>query len=476
MRRTKIVATLGPASSSIKMLENLILTGVDVFRLNFSHGEREQHRQVINAIKTAGATVNRHPAILLDLCGPKIRVDDMLDGGQTLTAGQKIKIVMDKIVGTSEKISCSYSALARDVKTDSRILLDDGNLEFRVLSTDGVNEILCEIVSGGLLKSKKGINLPGVHVSSPSVTDKDYKDIQVGIEEGVDFIALSFVRHPNDILQVKEHLRKNKLDARVIAKIEKPEALECIDEILDVSDGIMVARGDLGVEMDNTSVPTIQKELIEKANEADRYVITATQMLESMIQNSVPTRAEVSDVANAIFDGTDAVMLSGETSVGAYPLEAVDTMVRIAKNTEKYIIHKKFGWTWGRLNPVDSMQDAIGHAAFQLCNDLNPAAVVAFTPTGGTAVYLSKSRTLTPIICFTNNERAVRRMRLYWNIESVYTPDVKSVDDVRHAATSYLRNRPIFNEYKTYLLVCGSQFGETGANNTIEVVSLPPVY
>jgi pyruvate kinase len=336
MRRTKIVATIGPASSSPETLERLVRAGADVLRLNFSHGSHEQHQEVIRASREIAARLDRPIALLQDLSGPKIRTGRVKDNAITLRAGARLTITTDAAVeGTPERITTTYSALPRDVKPGDQILLDDGNLELRVLSAAG-ESVLCEVVDGGPLRSNKGMNLPGVTLSTPALTDKDRIDLAFGVRNGVDYVALSFVRRAADVEQARELMRSLGGELPIVAKIEKPQALEELSAILRAADGVMVARGDLGVEIGTEDVPIVQKRIIAAANRAGKAVITATQMLESMIENPRPTRAEASDVANAILDGTDAVMLSGESAIGKYPIEAVQTMARIADYTEQH--------------------------------------------------------------------------------------------------------------------------------------------
>jgi pyruvate kinase len=341
MRRTKIVATVGPASRDRKVLERLAQAGVDVVRLNFSHGEHHEHLAVLQAVREISAALGRPIAVLQDLSGPKIRTG-RLKGGQPieLKTGARVTITTDETIeGTPELISTTYDPLPKDVSPGDRILLDDGNLELRVVQAS-LQEVETEVVHGGLLKSNKGMNLPGVKLSTPALTEKDKKDLAFGVAHKVDYVALSFVRQAADVEECKALIRSLGGNCPVIAKIEKREAMNDLPQILEATDGVMVARGDLGVELSTEEVPTLQKRIIEMANAAGKVVITATQMLESMIENPRPTRAEASDVANAILDGTDAIMLSAETASGAFPVESVATMARIALYTEEYGIFR----------------------------------------------------------------------------------------------------------------------------------------
>lgn len=472
MRYTKIVATMGPACDSQEKIAQLIQAGVNVFRLNFSHGTHVSHRENIRKIRAASRETGMDVAILQDLCGPKVRVGMMRDNAIQLATGAETIITAKEVVGTPERFQTQYQELPRDVKPGERILLDDGQLELEVLSSDG-EEIRARVVRGGVLKNHKGMNLPGVAISAPSVTPKDLEDLRVGIAEGVDFVALSFIRRPEDLEPVRRVLAECGCQARVIAKIEKPEAIDCIEEIVKRSDGVMVARGDLGIEMPIQRVPLIQKRLIRLANAHDRYVITATQMLESMTTNAIPTRAEVSDVANAIVDGTDAVMLSGETAAGFDPVGAVRMMSSIAVETERYLQRYPPAWDWQHaLSTENPLQDALGHAALRLVEDLDAKAIVVSTRTGGTALFLSKARPFAPIIAFTPDEEAMRRLHLYWGVQPVFAPEVACREDLGEAALRYLRRNGIAAPGDRVLIVSGTSFGQTGSADGILVVNV----
>lgn len=421
MRRTKIVCTIGPATNSEEQLEALMRVGMNVARLNFSHGVQSEHAVVIERIRAISARLGCSVAILQDLQGPKIRTG-ALQGGQPvkLVDGAKIVITSRDVPGTAALVSTTYKDLPRDVKVGDRILIDDGLMELRVLGSSET-DVTCEVVHGGMLKEHKGINLPGVAVSAPSLTEKDRDDLKFGLTHGVDYVALSFVRSPQDVRDAKhfirDHLgeqssRKTPIVVPLIAKLEKPEAIAHLDDILEVADGVMVARGDLGVEMPPEKVPLIQKRIIAKCNSFGLPVITATQMLESMITNPRPTRAEVNDVSNAILDGTDAVMLSAETATGAYPIEAVDMMVRIALETEA-----------GNRTAHDNTQhknltksQAVSHAARALSETASVQAIVVFTRSGNSAHLISKDRPRTPILAFTPSEKVYHQLALWWGV------------------------------------------------------------
>lgn len=422
MRRTKIVCTIGPATSSEEQLEQLMLAGMNVARLNFSHGTQQMHAAVIERIRAISARLGRAVAILQDLQGPKIRTGT-LQGGQPvkLVDGADLTITTRDIIGNAELVSTTYKQLSHDVQPGNRILMDDGLLELSVLDKNET-DVHCRIIHGGILKEHKGINLPGVAVSAPALTEKDREDLRFGVAQGVDYVALSFVRRPEDVIDAKQYIRELQLalpngakktppPIPLIAKLEKPEAVAHLDAILDATDGVMIARGDLGVEMPPEKVPLIQKRIITRCNELGLPVITATQMLESMITNPRPTRAEVNDVSNAILDGTDAVMLSAETASGNYPIEAVQMMVRIALETE----------AGGRtaLQPGSqrlTQARAVSHAARALAEEASVKAIVVFTRSGNSAHLISKDRPRTSIIAYTPSERIYRQLALWWGI------------------------------------------------------------
>ena len=473
MRYTKIVATVGPASSAPEMLSSLIQAGVNVFRLNFSHGSHGSHREMIERIRQAAKGLERNVAILQDLCGPKVRVGRMRDGGAELEQGGETLIVTDEVEGTAERFQTQYEFLPRDVKQGDRILLDDGKIELEALESDGKRKIRARVTRGGVLKDHKGMNLPGVMVSAPSVTSKDMDDLRLGISMGVDFVALSFIRAPDDLRPVRQALSYAGSPARVIAKIEKPEAIDKIEEIVRSADGIMVARGDLGIEMPIQRVPMLQKHLIRLANSHDRYVITATQMLESMTFNAIPTRAEVSDVANAIVDGSDAVMLSGETAAGCDPVGTVRMMSSIAEETEKYLRSHPANWNWvSDISTENPMQDALGRAALRLSKDLKIKAIGVSTRTGGTALFLSKARPFAPIVAFTPDADSARRLHLYWGVIPVHAPGIRDRDEFRAAACREFLRLGLAKSGDKAILVTGSSFGEVGSADDLMIATI----
>lgn len=417
MRRTKIVATLGPASNTPEMVMQLLKAGVDVVRLNFSHGTHDDHAKSIRIVRQAAKELNRPVAILQDLQGPKIRTGPLMAGQPvTLVPGTIFTITTKPIVGDALMVSTSYTPLPNDVEPGDRILVSDGLIELQVIETTG-DSVTTQIVHGGELREHQGINLPGVKVSSPAVTEKDIEDLKFGLANGVDYVAISFVRRAADVQQVLDLISEAGYDTPVIAKIEKPEALDELDAILEKVNGVMVARGDLGVEMALEQVPLVQKRIIAAANAVGVPVITATQMLESMIVNPRPTRAEAGDIANAIIDGTDAVMLSGETAKGAFPVEAVRVMSMIAEATDSTARSYDFeAGKSGALADFSGPANAIGEAASAVVNTLSVRAIVAFTQSGGTARLMAHHRPRVPIIAITPYEHIYRRLNLLWGV------------------------------------------------------------
>jgi pyruvate kinase len=424
--RTKIVATVGPASSSKEMLRALVKEGVDVFRINFSHGNHEDKKLVIDQIRELNNEMGTHVAILMDLQGPKIRVNKVEDN-IVLRQGQELVITTRELLGNNEIVSTSYKDLPKDVKPGERILIDDGKIELSVVEVRDI-DIVTKVIYGGPLTSRKGINLPNSRVSAPSLTEKDLEDLEFGLKNDVNWVALSFVRKAEDINKLRGILEKNNSKARIVAKIEKPEALEDIDNIIEATDAIMVARGDLGVEIWMEDVPIVQKNLIEKCNKASKPVIVATQMMESMIENPRPTRAETNDVANAVMDGADALMLSAETAAGKYPLEVVRSMVRTITSIEKQdSIYYKF-------RPVDPespifIHDSLILAACKLAQEVGAKAIVGMTTSGYTAFQSSSHRPNTNIFVFTGNKSILDTMNLVWGTRAYYYDKQTTTDE-----------------------------------------------
>ena len=424
MRKVKIVCTLGPATAGVPRLVELIEAGMDVARLNFSHGDYATHRKTYDEVRAAAHQVGRPITLFADLCGPKIRVGRMTGGQVLLEKGKSICLTTTEVLGTSERVSHTYLPLARDVKPGDPILLDDGLLQLQVESIKG-DDVVCRVVDGGMLKDRKGMNLPGSALSVPALTEKDKKDIVFGRELGVDWFALSFVRTPQDVKEAKELAG----GIPIIAKIEKPEAVARLDEILDVTDAVMVARGDLGVEAGHEKVPLIQKRILRDIKLHAKPAITATQMLDSMIKNPRPTRAEVSDVANAVLDGTDAVMLSAETSVGDYPVEAVKTLARIIDEIEGSEYYHKF---WKERPDVTerTYSSSIADAAAEIAEDLKLAAIAVYTESGHSAAVLSAQRPLANIVAFSRHEAVLNQLGLYWGVYPLFGAWVKGVAGV----------------------------------------------
>ena len=418
MKRTKIVATMGPASNTEERLEALIQAGMNVARLNFSHGEHAIHGQTIANVRKVDEKLGTHTALLADLQGPKLRIGE-LEGGQIdLVKGEELLIRTGKETGTSGVVYTNYMQFARDVKAGEPVLMDDGKLELRVLETDGKGEVRCEVVHGGVLKPRKGINLPSTAISLPCITEKDAVDLAYALEQDVDWIGLSFVRNAQDIVELRKRIEAEGKHTRIIAKIEKPEALEDLDGILEETDAVMIARGDLGVEIPKQEVPLVQKDIIQRCMHMGKPVIVATQMMESMIEASVPTRAEVNDVANAVLDGADAVMLSAETSVGAYPVEAVTAMTDIIESMEgqdRMYYHER-----PPLSPEDDrfISDSMCYNACRLAKRVNATAIVTMTFSGYTAVHVSSQRPKAHIFMFTANKRVLGQMSLVWGVSA----------------------------------------------------------
>jgi len=464
-RRTRIVATIGPASSDAAIVRLLIEAGVDVFRVNFSHATHAMYDAWRETIRRESKAVGRNVGILADLQGPKLRIGDLVDHKPVeLVAGAKVEITTEPVVGTAKRLSTAYSQLPQDVKPGDRILLNDGAIELHV--TDVRGEIVtCVVDNGGLLGEHKGMNLPGVAVSSPALTDKDRDDLRHAVQTGIDFIAISFVRRPEDVLEAKELVRTAGGDMPVIAKIEKPEAIERLDAIMSASDAVMVARGDLGVEMPPERVPTLQKHIIRQAKEHLIPVITATQMLESMISAPRPTRAEASDVANAIIDGSDALMLSGETAAGLYPVESVQTMVRIALEAESSFPPRE-----RRRQRVNSDSHAISHAACHITESMDVKVIAAFTHTGFSARLVSKDRPAVPIYAFVPDEVVGRRLALDWGVLPTVIEQSGHTEEMISRVEAELVRLGVVRSGDAVVVVGGSPMGVPGRTNFIKIV------
>jgi pyruvate kinase len=465
MRKAKIVATIGPASREPLQLLALLEAGMDVARLNFSHGEHSQHAQVIRDLRRLTTVRKRSLAIVADLPGPKIRTGKLENGKPVeLRTGQKLALTGKEIVGNRQRLCINYRRLAEDVQPGNRILLADGLLELRVLSTKG-QEVLCRVVNGGVLGERKGVNLPGVRLKISSLTEKDRKHMHFALKNGVNYFAQSFVRSADDVRQLKRLIRRAGYDTPVLAKIEKPEAVDDLEGILEVADGVMVARGDLGVEMNPEQVPVAQKRIIALANERRLPVITATQMLESMIENPRPTRAEASDVANAVFDGTDAVMLSGETAAGKYPREAVAMMVRIIRQAEAWIRPVPLRRRMHGLSVAETVAETAASAAEQL--DL--AAIAVFTESGSSAQLVSKARPAPPIVAFSPSRDVRRRLALLWGVLPRRINRVRGLDQLTQEGERRLRREKLVKRGDVIAFVAGTPLDTKGTTNMLKL-------
>ncbi|HBE03018.1 MAG TPA: pyruvate kinase [Spirochaetia bacterium] len=475
MKKVKILATIGPASSDLPVMIEMIKCGMDACRLNFSHGTHDQHKKVYNNISKAAQKCKKPIAVLADLQGPKIRIGRLAGGKPViLEKGRDLVLTVDNIIGSGNRLPVTYKEIIHDVKTGDRLLLDDGLLELKVKKING-HDVHCTVVIGGELGEHKGINLPGIKITTPSLSTKDKDDLLFALGLGVDYVALSFVRKPEDVTDLRKLMASyckkigRSEPCRIIAKIEKPEAVDCIDDILKVTDGIMVARGDLGVELSPEAVPIAQKKMIRKANRSRKLVIVATQMLESMRKNKIPTRAEVSDVANAVLDNTDAVMLSAETASGLYPLDSISMMTKIINEAEKspFIEHHKF-ITDDRDNTLET---AAIHAASLAAKEMKAGVIMVFTMTGNTALRLSKIRPEIPVLAFTASKSAFRAMSLYWNITPVMTGYLKSAADMIEHARRYVMKKRVYPLPLPAVFIIG-ELGLTHGANTVKLTVL----
>ena len=470
--RNKIVATVGPASCSKEMLLALMEAGADVFRLNFSHGQHDALTETVALIRQISRNRRRAVAILGDLQGPKIRTGMMRGDVMTLTSGESVVITTADVLGEDGVIPTTYKALPQDVSDGDRILLDDGLLELQVEKISG-EQVHCRVLVGGQLKNRKGMNLPGVAVSAPALTEKDLADLDFCIEQELDYLALSFVRTAAEVIELKKLLTQRGASIQVIAKIEKPEAVEAFAEILAAADGIMVARGDLGVEINSEKVPLIQKRIIRQCNLAGKPVITATQMLESMINNPRPTRAETSDVANAILDGTDAVMLSAETASGDYPCEAVEMMVRVAVDVERDPqLKEQFFHPLLETCGTRSLTEAIGQAACRVAENVGAAAILAFTQTGSTAALVAKYRPPMPVYAVTPTLAVRRRMALYAGVRSIRVDIEGDTEAQIRSVDTAVIDAGVLNKGDIVVITMGSPLSDPGTTNLLKVHQL----
>lgn len=470
-KKTKIVCTLGPASASEEMIRELALNGMDIARLNFSHDTHENHLARINIIKKVREELNIPIAILLDTKGPEIRTLTLKNDEKVLLVkGQDFTLTTEEIIGDEHRVGVTYSDLLSDVKEGSQILIDDGLIELKVkkiIDTD----VICEVIAGGELGNRKGVNLPNTKLKLPPITDKDREDIIFGINHGVDFIAASFVRNAEAIREIKKIIDDCNSDVAIIAKIENAEGLDNIDEIIEESDGIMVARGDLGVEVPSEVVPYIQKTIIQKCNDAFKPVITATQMLDSMIRNPRPTRAEATDVANAIYDGTDAIMLSGETAAGKYPVEALRMMVKIAKETEAHLDYTNILKS-NKDQRSKGISSAICYSAVATAMSIGASLIIASSFSGYTARIVSKFKPESYIIGLSPLDRTLRKMQIYWGVTPLKTEEVNSTDHLLEEAVKAVTDNEFAEKGDTLILTAGVPAGKAGITNIIKVVTV----
>lgn len=471
-RRTKIVCTLGPSSNSFEAIEQLYLAGMNVVRINFSHGSHSDHKKTIGYVREVAKKHQYSIPVLMDLQGPKIRVGTMKDGGQVIEQDSMVTLTNEDIEGDDNLIPIDYPFLSEDAKEGNQILIDDGLLELKIVKKEG-RKLIARVVVGGLLKSRKGVNLPDVDISMSSLTEKDIEDLEFGLKTGVDFVAMSFVRSARDVQDVISRVRAAGSNAAIIAKIEKPEALEVIDDIIEEADGIMVARGDLGIEIPSEQVPLVQKKIIERCRIAGKPVITATQMLDSMIQNPRATRAESSDVANAVMDGTDAVMLSGETAAGKYPVESVRTMSKIITSIEEnassiYYSLKYRKPDWKEKQVIESL----AYSCVTIADNIEAKVISTITHSGNTARRISKFRPRVPIIAFTESRIVRRQLNLVWGVQSVRLNEIFDTDMSVKLMEDYLVENGLVNSGDRVIIATGMPLAKRGRTNMIKVSTI----
>ena len=467
MRRTKIVATLGPASESAKTVRELIQAGMDVARINFSHGTHEEQARRMQLVRQISAEENRTVAIIADLQGPKLRIGDIAAGQVTLHEGALITLTSRPVPGNEDEIHLAHPELIASLNTGDRVLLDDGVLELRVTGVNGGN-VNCRVIAGGVLLPRKGISVPHAAVQLPAITEKDRRDLTFALQHNVDYIAMSFVRQASDVRQLRRLIGEHSKETPILAKIEKPEAVDNIETILEEADGVMIARGDLGVEMPPEEVPLQQKRIIQLARRVAKPVITATQMLESMIHTPRPTRAEASDVANAILDGTDAIMLSGETAIGSYPVKALQMMVRIASATEPALPYGEHV-AQADVTPAVSITDAITQATTEIAYDLDAKAIVPSTISGYTARMVSRHRPCTPILVVTPWTRVRRQMALVWGVQSILVDEYHDTDEMIAVAEKAVVDIGLAEPGDTVVITAGVPMSGTGKTNMLKI-------
>jgi pyruvate kinase len=461
--KTKIVATMGPATEDIRVLEEMIIAGLDICRINFSHADYVKIKQTVDNIRSINKKLNTHVGILGDLQGPKLRIG-VVEDGTIIKTGEQITITTVDCIGNAQKVSTVYKAFPRDVKFGEKVLIDDGKLLLEVIETNHIDEVKLVILAGGALSSKKGINLPNTKVSLPCLTEKDIQDLHFALENDFEWIGLSFVREATDVLDLKDLIKKENKRARVIAKIEKPEAIDCINDIIDVSDAIMVARGDLGVEMPMEKVPMLQKMIVNKCIESSKPVIIATQMMESMITSFTPTRAEVNDVANAVLDGADAVMLSAETSVGKYPVKAIEYMTRIIDEVEKsHTIYYKEHTPY--LKNQTFITDSVCNNACQVAEQADVKAIISMTNSGYTAFKLASYRPHAHIFIFTDNESLLSSLSLVWGVRGFYYNKYESTDETINDLKRILKEKGLVEPNDLVVNLASMPMKERGRTN-----------
>lgn len=473
MRRTKIVCTIGPSIDSEERIEKLIGAGMDVARLNLSHGSREDHLRRLKMIREISAGLHRNIGFLFDTRGPEVRTGDLDEDYVVLKDGQEFVLTTEPVVGNSQKVSVTYKELHSDLKPGCMVLIDDGLISLEVIEVSG-REILCRVLHGGELRSYKGLNTPGTRINLPAISEEDHEDIKAALENDVDFLAASFTRGSDDILEIRRLVEKSSGSIMILAKIESREGVENYDQILEVSDGIMVARGDLGVEIPPEEVPLLQKHFIKKCNNVGKPVITATQMLDSMIRNPRPTRAEASDVANAIFDGTDAVMLSGETAIGRFPIEAVETMSRIAERTEEGLDFKRI---MEELSTTmrKTVTGAISYSTSRVAYELEADAIITATQSGHTARMVSKYKPRAPIVAVTSRRQVASQLTLTWGVHAVICPPAKSTDDMFLSAIQVSLNEGLIKDGNLVVITAGVPVGVSGTTNLLRVETVGEV-
>ncbi|NBC05199.1 MAG: pyruvate kinase [Bacteroidetes bacterium] len=471
-RRTKIVCTLGPSTNTLEKIEKLYLSGMNVARINFSHGSYEDHERSIRFIREVAAKHQYSLPVLMDLQGPKIRVGKMKEGGQVVEENSIVTLTTDDVEGSAEVIPIDYEHLAKDAVTGDQILVDDGLLELRIVKkSDG--DLKAKVVVGGMLKSRKGVNLPGVKISMSSLTEKDIEDLEFGLEAGVDFVAMSFVRSARDIQEVISRIRAKGSNAAVIAKIEKPEAVDVIDDIIEETDGIMVARGDLGIEIASERVPLIQKMIIDKCRTAGKPVITATQMLDSMINNPRATRAESSDVANAVLDGTDAVMLSGETAAGKYPFEAVKAMNNIICSVEKTAGSMYYNLQYRKPDWKEKqIIESLAYSCVTIAEHVDAKIISTITHSGNTARRIAKFRPRVPVVAFTESKIVRRQLNLVWGVDSVKIDEIFDTDKSVKMMETYLKENSLVSKGDRVIIATGMPVAKRGRTNMVKVSTI----